>query len=71
MRRLIDAGVSVSINSDDPPYFATSIGHEYDNAASAIGLSSTALRRISKAAMTASFADTETKARLLAAIARD
>ncbi len=71
LRRLIDAGVSVSINSDDPPYFATSIGHEYDNAASAIGLSSTALRRISQAAMTASFADPETKARLLAAIARD
>ncbi len=68
IRRLIEAGVTVSLNSDDPPYFATSIGREYDNAESVLGLSSAQLCQITRAAINASFADDQTKARLLALV---
>ncbi|NQV81323.1 MAG: adenosine deaminase [Alphaproteobacteria bacterium] len=68
IRRLIEAGVTVTLNSDDPPYFATSIGREYDNAESILGLSSTQLCQITRAAINASFADDQTKARLLASM---
>ena len=67
VRRLMDAGVTVTLNSDDPPYFATSVGQEYDRAASIIGLSADTLRQITRAAVDASFADAATKARLMAA----
>jgi adenosine deaminase len=66
IRALMAAGVDVTLNSDDPPYFATTVGAEYDNAESVIGLSPDQLRGITKAAITASFADDATKARLLA-----
>ncbi|MDC0655204.1 adenosine deaminase, partial [bacterium] len=63
---LIVAGVNVTLNSDDPPYFATTLGSEYDKAGSVIGLSPDQLRGITAAAITASFADQDTKVRLLA-----
>lgn len=66
IRDLIAAGVDVTLNSDDPPYFATTVGNEYDKAESVIGLSPDQLRGITKTAITASFADPDTKARLLA-----
>ncbi len=67
IRDLIAAGVTVSLNADDPPYFATSVGNEYDQAESVIGLTTDQLHGITKAAIAASFADPDTKARLLAA----
>lgn len=66
IRDLMSAGVDVTLNSDDPPYFATTVGNEYDKAESVIGLTPDQLRRITKTAITASFADPDTKARLLA-----
>jgi adenosine deaminase len=66
IRNLMSAGVNVTLNSDDPPYFATTVGNEYDKAESVIGLSPDELRRITKAAITASFAEPDIKARLLA-----
>ena len=66
IRELIVAGVNVTLNSDDPPYFATTLGNEYDKAGSVIGLSPDHLRGITASAITASFADQDTKARLLA-----
>jgi adenosine deaminase len=66
IRDLMAAGVNVTLNSDDPPYFATTVGNEYDKAESVIGLSPDQLRGITKTAITASFADPDTKARLLA-----
>lgn len=66
IRDLMSAGVDVTLNSDDPPYFATTVGNEYDKAESVIGLPPDQLRRITKTAITASFADPDTKARLLA-----
>ena len=66
IRNLMSAGVNVTLNSDDPPYFATTVGNEYDKAESVIGLSPDQLRGITKAAITASFAEPDIKARLLA-----
>ena len=61
LHRLIDAGVRVTLGSDDPPFFHTTLGAEYDKA----GLGEAALRRITRTAIEASFADEATKQRLL------
>lgn len=65
LHRLIAAGCRVTLNSDDPPYFATSIGREYDLA----GLDRAALIDITRTAIGAAFADRATKAALLDRIA--
>ena len=61
LRRLIAAGVRVTLGSDDPPFFHTTLGAEYDNA----GLDERGLRAITRTAIEASFADEATKRRLL------
>jgi adenosine deaminase len=61
LHRLIEAGVRVTLNSDDPPFFHTTLGAEYDKA----GLGEAALRGIARTAIEASFADQATKQRLL------
>ncbi len=61
LHRLIDAGVRVTLGSDDPPFFHTTLGTEYDQA----GLGEEALRAITRTSIEASFADEATKLRLL------
>jgi adenosine deaminase len=61
LHRLIAAGVRVTLNSDDPPFFHTTLGEEYDLA----GLGEAMLRRITRTAIEASFADPATRERLL------
>jgi adenosine deaminase len=61
LHRLIAAGVRVTLNSDDPPFFHTTLGTEYDLA----GLDEAALKRIAHTAIEASFADEATRQRLL------
>ena len=61
LHRLIGAGVRVTLNADDPPFFHTTLGAEYDQA----GLGEAALRAITRTAIEASFADAATKERLL------
>lgn len=58
---LRNAGVRVTLNSDDPPYFATSVGREYDRAAQEMQLGEEALREITNTAIDAAFADDDTK----------
>ena len=58
---LRDAGVRVTLNSDDPPYFATTVGREYDRAAQEMQLSEETLREITEAAIDAAFVDDDTK----------
>lgn len=60
------AGCKVTLNSDDPPYFATSIKDEYDHAARAFGLSEKDLLAITRTAIEAAFVDRKTRAELLA-----
>ncbi|MDC9719606.1 MAG: adenosine deaminase [Gammaproteobacteria bacterium] len=68
LNKILEAGISTSLNSDDAPFFATTVGSEYQSGANDFGLDLEQLRNISRMAMQASFADAHTKARLLAVI---
>lgn len=65
---LREAGCRVTLNSDDPPYFATSIGREYATAAGDFGLDEAALRAVTRTALEAAFVDGQTRAGLLARV---
>lgn len=66
--RLRAAGCKVTLNSDDPPYFWTTLKREYEVAAEQFGLSEDALLDITRTAIEAAFVDEETRARLLASL---
>lgn len=63
--KLRAAGIPVTLNSDDPPYFATSLAHEYEIGATEFGLSEAELAEITRTAIKAAFVDEATRARLL------
>ncbi|MFD0369394.1 adenosine deaminase [Streptomyces sp. NPDC127114] len=65
IRRMVDAGVLVTINSDDPPMFGTDLNNEYAVAARLLGLDERGLAALAKNAVEASFLDEEGKARLV------
>lgn len=65
LRALYEAGVRITLNSDDPPYFATTIGKEYDIAREMFGFTLQELNVINENAVNASFADKDTKKSLL------
>lgn len=62
---LYEAGVVGSLNSDDPPFFWTSLGQEYDIAKSEFGLTDQDLICITRRAIETSFAEAPLKAKLL------
>jgi adenosine deaminase len=66
--RLRAAGVAVTLASDDPPYFDTSIGREYAEAARHAGLDDRALGAVTRTALRAAFVDEDTRAALLARV---
>ena len=66
--QLLDAGLVVTLNSDDPPMFGTSLHEEYMAAATAMGLSRAQLADLARAGVRAAFLDDSDKARLLAEI---
>jgi aminodeoxyfutalosine deaminase len=68
LRAFVDAGVTVTINSDDPPMFGTSLNQEYAVAADLLGLDEAGLAELARAAVRASFAPDDVRARLLAEI---
>lgn len=68
IRDMVAAGVHVSVNSDDPPMFATSLNNEYEVAARLLDLDETGVADLSEAAVHASFMDEAAKAKLLAEI---
>lgn len=63
LRRLIDAGVRVTLSSDDPPFFATDIAREYEAARTVHGLSEADMRKISETALESAFCDEPTRER--------
>jgi adenosine deaminase len=65
LRTLFDAGVRVTLGSDDPPYFATSIGREYDVAKQRMGFGDGELLAMTRNALDAAFADDELRASLV------
>ena len=67
--RMIEAGLNVTLNSDDPPMFGTSLTEEYLAAVRVLGLSRSQLTALSANAVRASFLDEHAKKSLLADIA--
>ena len=65
---LVAAGVPVTINSDDPPMFSTTLNDEYLVAAALLGLDESGLAGLARNAVRASFLDPAGKAELLAEI---
>lgn len=63
--KLMAAGIPVTINSDDPPFFQSSIGHEYTKAAEIGLMSAEGLLGLTRTAINAAFTDPATKQRLL------
>jgi adenosine deaminase len=66
--RMLEAGLFVTLNSDDPPMFGTTLTDEYRRAASELGLSREQLAGLAANGVRASFLDAGTKQALLAEI---
>lgn len=64
LRALRDAGCIVTINADDPPFFWTDIGTEYDGVSAEMGFSDGELHQLTRNAVSAAFVDEETRAGL-------
>jgi aminodeoxyfutalosine deaminase len=63
--RLLEEGLFVTLNSDDPPMFATSLAEEYRVAARVFGLGRAELARLAANGVTASYLRPERKRALL------
>jgi adenosine deaminase len=66
LRRLRDAGVKVTLGSDDPPYFGASIESEYEVCLERMGFSEDELREVTAIAIKAGFCEEELRDALLA-----
>ncbi|MGV9315687.1 adenosine deaminase [Streptomyces sp. NPDC003691] len=64
IRQLAEAGVLVTVNSDDPPMFGTDLNSEYAVAARLLGLDERGVADLAKNAVAASFLDEAGKARI-------
>jgi len=63
-----DAGVVVTVNSDDPPMFSTTLNDEYEVAAGLLGLDEEAVADLARTAVRVSFAEDDVKTRILGEI---
>jgi aminodeoxyfutalosine deaminase len=68
IRAFRDAGVVVTVNSDDPPMFGTTLNREYEIAARLLDLDEEGVRDLATAAVDAAFLDEPAKAALRAEI---
>nr|WP_316651421.1 adenosine deaminase [uncultured Gellertiella sp.] len=66
LRALKDAGVRVTISSDDPPFFHTSLKREYEIADQEMGFSTAEIDAMTRTSIEAAFVDEATRQRLLA-----
>lgn len=62
---LVAAGVPVTINSDDPPMFGTTLNHEYEIAADLLKLDRSGVADLARQSVHRSFAPDDTKRRIL------
>ena len=58
-------GCQVTLNSDDPPHFHSSLAHEYEIARVQFGLTDDDLANVTRTAIEAAFCDAETRNKLL------
>jgi aminodeoxyfutalosine deaminase len=68
LRVFVEAGVTVTINSDDPPMFGTTLNREYAVAADLLGLDEAGLADLARAAVLESFAPDDVKKRVVGEI---
>jgi len=68
LRTMLDAGLHVTVNSDDPSYFGGYVNANYQAVADALDLSKDELLTLARNSFTGSFLDEADKARNLAAI---
>ena len=68
LRTMVDAGLLVTINSDDPPMFGTTLNDEYAVAARLLGYGPAELAGLARDAVTASFLSGPEQARLTSEI---
>ena len=68
IRAFRDAGVSISVNSDDPSMFGTSLNQEYEIASRLLDLDTGGVADLARAAVRASFAPDDLKIAMLAEI---
>ncbi len=65
VRRLFDAGVLVTLNTDDPDMFRTTLTHEYEIAQQSFGFNKAELRELARNSFRASFLPEKEKRELL------
>ena len=68
LRELVEAGVVVTINSDDPPMFGTTLNREYEIAADLLSLDEAGVADLARAAVDASYAPDDVRRSLHAEI---
>ncbi|WP_377271195.1 adenosine deaminase [Peterkaempfera sp. SMS 1(5)a] len=68
IRQMVEAGLLVTVNSDDPPMFGTDLNTEYGVAARLLGLDEAGVAALAKNAVEASFMGAADRARLTAEI---
>jgi adenosine deaminase len=68
LKRLLDAGVRVTVNSDDPSYFLGYVNENYAGCEEALGLTRDDLYRLAKNSFTSAFLDEPERRRYLAGL---
>jgi adenosine deaminase len=68
VRKLFEAGVMVTLNTDDPDMFRTTLSREYQLAQEVFGFSEAELRELARNSFRASFLPEEKQRELLAMI---
>ncbi len=63
--QMYDRGVKVTISTDDPPFFHTTMAREYDQLNRAFDWDEGVFAKIARTSLDAAFCDTNTKARIL------
>ena len=69
LKAMLDAGIKVTINSDDPAYFGGYVGKNYVDSAAALGLGREELKRIARNSLEAAFVSDAERAPWLARLA--
>jgi len=68
LRRMLDAGLLVTVNSDDPAYFGGYVGENYEAVRDALALEPATLVALARNSFRASFLNAEARARYLARV---
>lgn len=64
IQALRERGVKVTVSTDDPPFFHTTMTREYEQLARVFGWGASDFQEISQTALDAAFCDADTKAQL-------